>query len=229
MFGYKLVGSNYEIDEPAAETVRLMFTLAAEGKSLAEIARRLYEEKRPTITEYHKKAENPTCTWNLSGVRSILIEEQYTGTYIAGRTKSADVGSKLQIKVNESEWIKIPNHHPAIIEKSLFDAVREVQTAKSVTKTKRKMGTARRYKNITNPLKGKVFCGCCGHTMTFSQTTNAKFNCRFTRAAIDAECHGLNIRLQVRKSQAAIGLNQLPLTIYQVCNKNVIIIFLSQT
>jgi hypothetical protein len=192
-FGYKLENGNYAIDEPAAETVKLMYGLALEGKSLAEIARRLYEGKRPTITEYHKKAENPTCTWNLSGIRSILIEEQYTGTYIAGRTKSADVGSKAVIHNPESEWIKIPNHHPAIIEKSLFDAVREAQTAKSVTKTKRKMGTARRYKNITSPLKGKVFCGCCGHTMTFSQTANAKFHCRFTRAAIDAECYGLNI------------------------------------
>ena len=41
-FGYKKVENRLEIDEPAAETVRLIFDMAATGSSLADIAARLY-------------------------------------------------------------------------------------------------------------------------------------------------------------------------------------------
>ena len=194
LFGYKLNDERkMVIDEPAADTVRLIFSLALENKSLADIARRLYEERRPMPREYKNKVENPTCTWNLVTIGEILKEEQYTGMYIAGRIKSADVGSKTQIKQKESDWIKIPDHHPAIVDKSVFVRVREIISGKAPTKTKRKMGTAERYRNIDKTLNGKVICGCCGHAMRLSSTTNSRYHCNYTRVAADAECYRLSV------------------------------------
>lgn len=200
VFGYK---SNDErkmvIDEPAAETVRLIFSMAHEGKSLVEIERRLYEEKRPTPSEYKKaeRGENAgefSCMWSKPGVWGILNEEQYIGTYIAGRQKILEVGSRTQKKMDESQWIKIPNHHPAIIEPAVFDAVRSSRKNKPEPIRKRELGTWQRYTgNPVSPLKGKVYCGCCGKAMTPSSTRNVAFHCRFTSALPDAACYRLRV------------------------------------
>ena len=194
LYGYKLNDERkVVIDEPAAETVRLIFRLALEGKSLADIARQLYDDKRPMPREYKNNAANPTCTWNLVTISGILKEEQYTGMYIAGKYKNSDVGSKKRVGKKENDWIKIPNHHPAIVDKSAFDAVRKITSDKAPKSTKRKMGTAERYRNIDKTLNGKVVCGCCGHVMRLSSTTNAKYHCSHTRVAIEAECYRLNV------------------------------------
>ena len=113
--------------------------------------------------------------------------------YIAGKYKNSDVGSKKRVGKKENDWIKIPNHHPAIVDKSAFDAVRKITSDKAPKSTKRKMGTAERYRNIDKTLNGKVVCGCCGHVMRLSSTTNAKYHCSHTRVAIEAECYRLNV------------------------------------
>jgi hypothetical protein len=194
VFGYRLNEKRQMvIDEAAADTVCLIFDLALRGNSIAQIAKRLYEEKRPTPSEYKRRVENPSCIWDTGTIHTLLREEQYTGTYIAGRTRAGDIGSGKTIKVPENEWIKIPGHHPTIIEKSLFDAVRAVIDAKGESRRKREAGTWQRYKSADDPLKGKVVCGCCGHAMTLSSTANPRWQCLFTRVAPEAECHRLSI------------------------------------
>lgn len=199
LFGYMLDDKRkMVIDESAADTVRLMFNLALDGNSLAQIAKRLYEEKRLTPNKHKGREKNRGYTWELSCVRAILLDEQYTGTYIAGRTTKVDVSSSKVVKQPESEWYKIPGHHPPIVEKPLFDAVREVLANKSHAKRKREVGTSERYGHLKNgnPLKGKVACGCCNHAMLLSNTKNAKFQCKFSRIAADAECHKLSVSAQ---------------------------------
>ena len=43
------------------------------------------------------------------------------------------------------------------------------------------------------PLRGKVFCGCCGHAMPRTAKKNATFFCRYTQVNESAPCHGLTI------------------------------------
>jgi hypothetical protein len=197
-FGFKKVGNRLEIDETAAETVRIIYDLAADGQSLTQIAARLYNDKRPTPTEYKQLAHQVlakdfSCVWGKPQILDILSNEQYIGTYIAGKTKILEVGSGKAVKVDESEWIKIPDHHPAIIDKDLYAAAREKIDQRGEPLRNRKVGTWHRYRDISSSLKGKVFCGCCNHTMILSNTKNAAFHCNFTRAAPDAPCHRLKI------------------------------------
>ena len=197
-FGYKKVDGRLEIDEPAAETVHLIFNMAAEGQSLSKITARLYEEKRPTPSEYKgyamkKLAKDMSCLWGKAVILDILSDEQYIGTYTAGKTRKVDVGSSKVIDVDKSEWIRIPNHHPAIIGKSVFDAARVKIDRRGEPLRNRKLGTWQRYRNIKSPLQGKVFCGCCEHTMKLSSTKNAAFHCGFTHAASDAVCYRLKM------------------------------------
>ena len=190
-FGFKKVDGRLEIDEPAAETVRLIFELYKDGHNLTEVVARLYEDKRPAPGEYRKRTDRFTCLWNKSHILTILCDEQYIGTHIAGKTRCAEIGR--QTKVDKSEWIRIPDHHPAIVDKTLFHAVQErfEQTKEPVRK--REIGTWQRYGYGNSILKGKVICGCCNHSMRLSSTKNTSFHCQYTHAAQDAICHRFRI------------------------------------
>ncbi len=59
------------------------------------------------------------------------------------------------IRKDESEWYKHPNHHEAIISQELFDKVQARRVKKDYK--------GRAYHQY--PLKGKVMCGHCGHTL----------------------------------------------------------------
>jgi len=140
-FGFKKVNGRLEIDAPAAGTVRLIFEMYKDGFGLSEIAARLRGDKRPTSGEYKKRTPNPSCSWNTAHIFSILRDEQYIGTYIAGKTRCVEVGSGKSVPVDESNWIRIPGHHLAIVERTVFDAVRERIDQKHKARRKRKPST----------------------------------------------------------------------------------------
>ena len=197
-FGYKKVGGCLEIDPPAAETVRMIFSLALEGKRASQIVACLYEAKRPTPGEHTNRARRVTpegfsCVWTKSMIWKILNDEQYIGTYIACKTRTLEVGSRVAVKNDESEWIRIPNHHPAIVERSVFETNQVMTHKNRPPMRKQAVSPGKQAQNSDLPLKGKVACGCCSHLMTLSQTKNAAFQCLFTRAAPDAECHKLKV------------------------------------
>ncbi len=199
-FGYML-NENREmvIDPDAAETVRLIFEMYANRKSISDIEKRLYKEGYPTPAAWKKhrwktaETEEFRCVWQKSVILSILRDEQYIGTYTAGKTRTVEVGSQNRAANAKADWIRIPDHHPAIISQELFDAVQEKISVRGEPLRKRDLGTAQRYATVTSPLKGKVVCGQCGHTMRLSQTKNAAFHCWFTRSATDADCHKLRM------------------------------------
>jgi hypothetical protein len=193
VFGYKRVGNCLEIDEPAAETIRFIFSLTLSGNSIDEIRQKLYEEKHPTPNMHKNRAEHSGYIWNQSSIRSILMDEQYTGTYVSGKTENTVIGSRNSRKIDESEWIKIPNKHPAIIDKAVFDSVSEILKARCKPLRNEPAGIAKKQKSSANPLHGKIFCGSCGHNMTFYSSLNSNYKCRFTTVATDAECNNLMI------------------------------------
>jgi len=200
IYGYRKVGSTLEIDEAAADTIRCIFQLYANGMSIVDIQRQFYTEKRLTPAEYkrslnHKTvSESPTFVWNKSHIIKVLSDEQYTGTYNAGRTKTIEVGNRRPVRVDPDEWIRIPDHHPAIIDKGLFDTVQARISEKKGPNRHRKIGTWERYEGVySSPISGKVFCGCCGRKLRLSSTRNPAFHCDYSRIATDAECHGLKI------------------------------------
>ena len=59
----------------------------------------------------------------------ILTNEQYTGTYIAGKRESSRIGSKKMIEKDRSEWFIFPNRYPPIVSKEDFERVQEILKA----------------------------------------------------------------------------------------------------
>ena len=130
-YGYrKGADGRMEPDEGTAPNVRLIFELAQAGSTPNEIVRALFERGIPTPGEY-KSAHGfsghdiSRCCgiWPASSVVTILDDERYTGTYITGKREVTEVGGHRVRMKDESQWIKIPDHHPAIISRELFEQV----------------------------------------------------------------------------------------------------------
>lgn len=188
-YGYKKENDILKIDEPAANTVRLLFELAIQGKSITQIAKELYYRKI-VIPEVYKGRKRRQAMpdlyspyiWNLSTIRRILSDEQYIGTYIMKKTVVKELGGK-SINQNEKDWIKISNHHEAIITKETFQ---QVQKQLSHTKIKTR-------KKIEYLLKEKVYCGYCHHNLDRRPKKNAVFVCRYSEVDATFPFHKLAI------------------------------------
>ena len=112
-----------------------------------------------------------------------LADERYTGTYIIGKRAVLEVGGNKSRFKDRSKWYIIPDHHPAIVDKVLFDKVQE---------------TVRRFsqphkKQRDYLLKGIVFCGCCDHALSYVANKRPYFACRRSQAAENGPCHDLKV------------------------------------
>ena len=114
----------------------------------------------------------------------ILEDERYTGTYIIGKREVTEVGGhKVRLK-DESQWVKIPDHHPAIVSKELYNQVQALRPHTNSVK-----------KNInTYPLRSKVFCGECRHAMARTSSKNHAYICRHSQIDEAVPCRGLRIK-----------------------------------
>lgn len=212
-YGYqKSADGRMEPDKETAPNVQLIFEMAGRGCTSSEIIRELYARGIPTPGEYMaskgKKVYDISRThqiWQRSSIRNILTDERYTGTYVIGKRQVVEVGSTRVRMRDESEWVRIPDHHPAIISKKLYALVQEVSPRKKCVK-----------KNVhLYPMRGKVFCGCCGHAMPRNASKNHAFVCKHTEVNETAACYGLRIAekdletmlFEILTKQAQVVLN----------------------
>lgn len=131
----------------------------------------------------HYNVSRTHGVWNSSTVLRMLEDQRYIGTYVIGKRKVQEIGSRRMKLKNESEWFKIPDHHPAIVSKELFEKANASIRRFSLPNKKR-----RDYL-----LRGKVFCGCCDHAM--SLRNGAWFYCRHAEVAENLPCHGVRVKM----------------------------------
>ncbi len=185
-YGYKKEDNTLKIDESAANTVKLIFQLALQGNNYTKIVKELYNKKIviPEIYKQEKRRKKTECynpyIWSTTTVKGILVNEQYTGTYIMRKSIIKEVGGK-SIKREEKDWIKIPNHHEAIIEKEVFEQVQKQLSHSKIKKEKKRI------------LKGKVYCGYCRHAMFERLNKNTIFLCRHSEVDTSFPCYHLKI------------------------------------
>ena len=180
-----------EPDKDAAAVVKQIFLWAADGNTVAEIIRRLYAQHVPTPAEYRAAKGKPihdisrsNGVWSSSAVIHILTDERYAGTYVIGKRAVKEIGGTRSRLKDESEWIKIPDHHPAIVSMELYE---QANAARRQFKLPKKR-YARDYL-----LRGKVFCGYCDHAMSRKGKTTW-FYCRHTDVSDSFPCRGLQVR-----------------------------------
>ena len=153
------------VDEEAATVVREIFSLAAKGIGVVEIAKSLSARKVEKPSYYMSTHgiwnsgntwvhERP-YDWNCRTVADILSHTEYLGHTVNGRSTSESYKTHKRIRNDPSEWQIIENTHEAIIDQETFDAVQ------SARKTVRRTDTTGK----ANVLTGLVFCADCGKKM----------------------------------------------------------------
>ncbi len=192
-YGYQK-GANGKM-EPNPETapiVRQIFAWADEGCSGAEIARRLTLRHIPTPGEYrvakrnmHYPVDRVNGVWTVSPVLRILADERYTGMYIMCKKTVKEIGGNNCRRRDESEWIKIPDQHPALVNSEIFQRVNE----------KRQHFTIPKKNPRDYLLKGKVICGYCDHALFRGGKGNhVHYYCRYSNKLPGQLCYGLSMR-----------------------------------
>ena len=174
------------VDEPAAEVVREIFTLAAGGKSAAEIARILNERKIPTRLQRQwerginfKPVHNMgDYLWENTTVLAVIRNPIYKGTLIQNRYETVGFGdNKRLVKRDKSQWSVIENVVPAIISKELFEKANAMFSGYT--------GNRKKPKSVN-----LFHCPYCGRKLRKTQH-KPKYVCSVRNRKPDSPCAGI--------------------------------------
>lgn len=172
----------YIPDQEAAQIVKRIFNMAANGKKVSEIAKSLNEEgistpgiyKNRTTKQNYRILNEKSNLWTSAHIREIIQDEVYIGTYVC--RKSTTVRPRESVQNEQSEYLRFEDAHKRLVTKEIYEA------AQKVIQTNGKRG---RYKKGENAhvLQGKVKCGYCGYSMNYnSRTANKNYACRMGKS-----------------------------------------------
>lgn len=148
-YDYDKATKTFRINSLEAVIVKMMYDLYEEKHSLLAVAKTLNDRG---ISSRSGKPWNPTT------VSIILKNPFYTGAY---RYNYREEGVRQRVK-DESDWIIVENHHPAIIETERWQNICEVLSSQNRNEQTRKTYERRN----THIFAGLLECGCCGSTMS---------------------------------------------------------------
>jgi len=135
------------IVESEAATVRLIYTLFLQGKTVNSIARHLTAQGISTPGGKEK--------WAVSTIQSILRSEKYKGEAILQKRYTVDFLEKRMIQ-NDGRipQFHVQDSHPAIVTAAQFDLVQAELERRSRTPGPQQSGLS--------PLSGRLVCESCG-------------------------------------------------------------------
>lgn len=178
-FGYKRSNENskdaiFLPDQDAAQIVKQIFSLAADGNTTTKIANILNKEGIPTPGAYKNEHTNikyqmknkKKNLWTSSQIALIIQNEVYLGTFVVH--KLSTVQPRIVRAIDKSEYIRLKNHHERLIERDLF------QNAQKAITTRKKRKSNKNSKN-PSPLRGKIKCGYCGYGMSYKSTAKTPY------------------------------------------------------
>ena len=158
LLGYKK-GENGlpEIIPEEAEIVKEIFRSYLDGMSLRQIA--------DSLNDRAVKTKHKQTTWQPEIVKSILVNEKYTGDALLQKTYITDCITKKTRKNNgELPMYLVKNHHEPIVSRADFNRVQEEmarRSAKRVIADKLTKGKQGRY-SAKYALSELLICGECG-------------------------------------------------------------------
>lgn len=134
-----------EIDPAKAETVRSIYQMFVDGKTVSAIVKTHTENGIPT--------PRGKAVWRDTTVESILTNEKYKGDAILQKSFTVDFLSK-KMKKNEGEVPQyvVTDSHPAIIDRREWEYVQAEMTKRKVNG---------RHQNSLSPVSAKIYCGEC--------------------------------------------------------------------
>ncbi len=152
------------IDDYAADVVRKIFDLYADGIGKIRIAHILNEAGVLCPSEYKKQSglnyrnSNKMATtnyWTYSTIDKTLKNQMYHGDMVQGKTKRRMKGKARYLP--EDEWIVVSGTHPAIVDGELW-----IRVQKSLKRDTRDID----FKQNVSVFAGFLKCGDCGRALS---------------------------------------------------------------
>ena len=149
------------IDDVAADTVRIIFRLAAEGKKKGWICGYLNSLNIPTPDDYIRinKGKKPKANrnalsprWTVTTISDILRNQVYLGHTCWNKSEANLSTGKKVIKKSYDDWTVKEGTHEPIVSRELFDKANEVAFSNAYPKKK----------SVSCPL---IYCAYCGRSL----------------------------------------------------------------
>lgn len=155
------------VDPPAADVVRDIFRMFADGVGYVRMSKILRERGVLNPQAYFNQ-NNPDYfksdywrqphDWHPTSIRVILNNPVYLGKTVFGRTKTKGFFDKSRVHTDEEDWIVVDDTHEALITQELWDTVHQMMAAR-----RRENG-----KGEVQPFIGLVKCAGCGSALNVS-------------------------------------------------------------
>ena len=139
-----------------AEVVRDIYKRFLAGASLRQLKEWLESEGIPNVAGKEE--------WTISAIRSILTSEKYCGDVLLQKTFISDCISKKAVK-NTGQLPKylIQDHHPAIVERKVYDAAQAELARRKAAKSPAKAASTGLTSYASKyALSERLVCGECG-------------------------------------------------------------------
>lgn len=189
-FGYKKDPSDHHklvIDEPAAEVVRMIYSLYLNGVGIRGIVRHLNERGIPNPSTYKRtqglnfkaRTVGDSSLWCDKTVRRILRDEMYIGTMVQGKNQKINYKSKAIRSCAPDEWIRVEGTHDPIVDKADFDRVQKMLQT----------GVKGAVQNGSIDLfAGLLKCADCGHALIKKTNHNPDKTYVYYRCSSHCKC-----------------------------------------
>ncbi len=160
------------IDPEAAENVRMIFSLYAQGMSYRGITFHLNSLGIPSPAKY-KSMKYPNYNksfglgiWNIETVRSILKNRMFVGDLVQGKYEKISHKINKIRRLDEGRWVIVENHHEPIVDRELYTSVQRMMSRKTRISPKSKELAL---------FSGFLVCADCGHKLVKRNPSQEKF------------------------------------------------------
>ena len=141
-YGYKKgKDGRLEVDPEAAKVVKMIFSEWQQREQVLQILQGNLNRQAIATCDEQKLSRGDQVQfqrfdtikkkhWSPTTVAAIVRDEIYIGTRIWGKTRcSMHTGHKAVLN-DETEWVRLENHHTAIIDRALFEKANEMHPKK---------------------------------------------------------------------------------------------------
>ncbi|MCO0597281.1 recombinase family protein [Peribacillus butanolivorans] len=156
-FGYDRVEQKLVINKEEGKVVRDIYEWYNNGLGYKNISNEL------NMLGIKPKSNQ---VWQLTSIQRIIHNTIYKGTFILNQFSSVKVGGrKKQIRNPPEKWLIFENHHPAIVDKDVWD------------KANSKNYTSKKLRNTPwNEFRSLAKCSECNSNMVIVQSYKKKVN-----------------------------------------------------
>ena len=174
-YGYKMAeDKTLLVDPEAAEVVKRIFAMAAEGMPLRKIGDALtadkvlipsaYWEQREGLTSRNHRYEDPYY-WSNSVLSYIISKKEYLGPTVLGKTYRESFKSKKRRKATEDELLFFPDTHEPIVDQETWDRANKLRK-----RAPKRIAHTPYY----HRLSGMAFCSDCGSRLSYHAQNSKK-------------------------------------------------------